>query len=75
MNKEQFLSFKVLKPGGFHKNNSKPRECVINMVCPHRHKVLTPQKGINIFCPPAGIIEKVFMEKVIWPGKGGGSLW
>jgi len=67
--KEQLLSFKVLKPGGFHKNNSKPRERMMNMVCLHRHEGLTPQKGINTFRPSAGIIEKVFTDKVIWPGQ------
>ena len=67
--KEQLLSFKVLKPGGFHKNNSKPRECMMNMVCLHRHEGLTPQKRINTFRPSAGIIEKVFTDKVIWPGQ------
>ena len=68
-NKEQFLPLKVLKPGGFHKNNSKPRECMMNMVCLHRHEALTPQKGINTFRPSAGIIEEVFTDKVIWPGQ------
>ena len=47
MNKDQFLSFRVLKIWWASQNNSKPREWIINMVL---FIILIPQRGINTVC-------------------------